>query len=116
MANGTDNPDLRIAQSIAPLHIDKIAEKLYLAPEDIEHYGKFKAKIPTTFIDEEKIKNSNLIWICFLVISSTSHVKLWADGLKSVDSGSFTSFGTTYNSNSDSFKKLKFLNIVISIS
>ena len=63
MANGNDNPDLRIAQSISPLHIDQIAQKLHLKAEDIEHYGKFKAKIPTTFIDEERIKKSNMILV-----------------------------------------------------
>jgi formate--tetrahydrofolate ligase len=63
MANGSDNPDLRIAQSITPLHIDQIANKLSLSSEEIEHYGKFKAKIPTDFIDEKKISQSKMILV-----------------------------------------------------
>ena len=63
MANGNENPDLRIAQSVTPRHIDEIAEKLNLASSDIEHYGKFKAKLPLTYIDEEKVKNSNMVLV-----------------------------------------------------
>jgi formate--tetrahydrofolate ligase len=63
MVNESKNPDLRIAQSITPLHINEIAAKLRLSPDDIEHYGKYKAKIPLSFIDERKVKKSKLILV-----------------------------------------------------
>ncbi|NUM31932.1 MAG: formate--tetrahydrofolate ligase [Bacteroidetes bacterium] len=55
--------DIEIAQSIQPKHIKSIAEKINLSPEQLEYYGKFKAKLPLEIIDEEKIKKSNLILV-----------------------------------------------------
>ena len=55
--------DLEIAQSADIQHINTIAEKLKINAEDLEHYGKYKAKIPLKYIDEEKIKSSHLILV-----------------------------------------------------
>ena len=38
--------DIEIANSVQPKHIDVIAEKLGISQVHMEHYGKFKAKIP----------------------------------------------------------------------
>jgi formate--tetrahydrofolate ligase len=57
------NPDLKIAQSITLKYINEIAEKLGLSSLDIEHYGKYKAKIPLKYIDESKVADSNLILV-----------------------------------------------------
>lgn len=43
--------DIEIAQSIDLEPIDEIAKKLNIAEENLEHYGKYKAKIN---LDEEK--------------------------------------------------------------
>jgi len=55
--------DLDIAKQIQLKHITTIAEKLGLDQDDIEMYGKYKAKLPVSKIDKEKVKNSNLILV-----------------------------------------------------
>lgn len=55
--------DIEIAQSADIQHINHIAQKIEINPEDLEHYGKYKAKIPLSYIDETKIKKSNLILV-----------------------------------------------------
>ena len=55
--------DLEIAESANILHIKKIAEKLGIIDDDLEYYGKYKAKIPLKYIDEEKIKKAKLILV-----------------------------------------------------
>ena len=58
--------DIEIAQSVTPFHIKKIAEKINVSEEDLELYGKYKAKLPLHLIDEEKIKSSKLILVTAL--------------------------------------------------
>lgn len=55
--------DLEIAQSAKIVHINEIAKKLNLNIDDLEHYGKYKAKLPLTLIDEKKVAKSNLILV-----------------------------------------------------
>ncbi len=55
--------DLDIAKQIELQHISNIAKKLGLNENTIEMYGKYKAKLPHTLINEEKIKNCNLILV-----------------------------------------------------
>jgi len=55
--------DIEIAQGARMKPINEIAAGLGLGEDDIELYGKYKAKIPLKFIDEEKIKNSKLILV-----------------------------------------------------
>ena len=55
--------DLDIARKVKLLHITEIAKKLGVDPEEIEMYGKFKAKLPLAFIDEKKAAKSNLILV-----------------------------------------------------
>ena len=50
--------DLEIAESANILPIKKIAEKLGIIEDDLEYYGKYKAKIPLQYIDEEKSKKA----------------------------------------------------------
>lgn len=63
MASPTPKTDLQIAQSITLRPIDDIAAKLGLDRHDLEHYGKYKAKIPLEFIDQERLKNSRMILV-----------------------------------------------------
>jgi formate--tetrahydrofolate ligase len=55
--------DQEIAKDIQLKHISKIAEKLGLNVDDIEMYGKYKAKLPHSIIDKDKIQKSNLILV-----------------------------------------------------
>ena len=55
--------DLSIAQSCKLQHINSIAEKLGIDINDLEHFGKYKAKLPLHLINEEKIKKSKLILV-----------------------------------------------------
>src|SRR5688500_14297169 len=55
--------DLDIATQAAIKPIVQIAKRLKLDPEDLEQYGKYKAKLPLTVIDETKIAAHNLILV-----------------------------------------------------
>ncbi len=55
--------DIEIARTAKIQPIGKIAEKLGLPPDDLNFYGKYKAKIPLKYINEGKIPNSNLILV-----------------------------------------------------
>lgn len=55
--------DIEIAQSVSMKHINEIAQKLAIHPDYLEHYGKYKAKLPLELIDEKKIDKSNLILV-----------------------------------------------------
>ncbi|MFZ1611445.1 MAG: formate--tetrahydrofolate ligase [Chitinophagales bacterium] len=55
--------DIEIAQSAAIQPIANIAAKLGINSDDLDFYGKYKAKLPLSFIDEEKIKKSKLILV-----------------------------------------------------
>jgi len=55
--------DLEIAQKATLLPITEIASKLGLDSEEIEMYGKFKAKIPLSKLDQEAIDRSKLILV-----------------------------------------------------
>lgn len=58
--------DIQIAQSIELKHIKHIASKLKIEEDDLEMYGKYKAKLPLSLIDEEKVKKGNLILVSAL--------------------------------------------------
>lgn len=58
--------DLDIAQNVEMQHINSIAAKLDINQEDLEQYGKHKAKLPLHLIEEEQIEKSNLILITAL--------------------------------------------------
>ena len=55
--------DLEIAQAAPLIHIKKIAARLGIGEEDLEYYGKYKAKLPLKLINEEKILHSKLILV-----------------------------------------------------
>ena len=55
--------DIAIAQGARIRPIEEIGEILGIPKDDLELYGKFKAKIPLSFIDEEKIKHARLVLV-----------------------------------------------------
>lgn len=58
--------DIEIAQSTNLQPIVDISKKIDLDPDHLELYGKYKAKIPLSLIDEKKIKKSKLILVSAL--------------------------------------------------
>jgi formate--tetrahydrofolate ligase len=55
--------DIEIAQKAKIRPIGEIAELLDIPLDELEMYGKYKAKIPLKFIDEEKVKKAKLILV-----------------------------------------------------
>lgn len=58
--------DIEIAQSKELKHIKEIAQKINVKEDDLEMYGKYKAKLPLSLIDDEKIAQNNLILVTAL--------------------------------------------------
>lgn len=59
----TVKSDLEIAQAAQLKPIEKIAASLGIASDDLELYGKYKAKLPLHLIDDGKRKRSKLILV-----------------------------------------------------
>src|SRR5210317_429032 len=55
--------DIEIAQAKELKHIKLIAEEINLNEDDLELYGKYKAKLPLNLIDEDKITKNNLVLV-----------------------------------------------------
>ncbi len=66
MSDTTSKPfpsDIEISRSAVLKPISEIARNVGIDPDDIIPYGKYKAKVPLTYLNEDKIKNSNLILV-----------------------------------------------------
>lgn len=63
MAENKFLTDIEIAQKNEMNHIKYVAEKLSIEEDDLEYYGKYKAKLPLSLIDDEKVAKSNLILV-----------------------------------------------------
>lgn len=55
--------DIEIAQANQMQPITEIAAKIGIQEQDLEVYGKYKSKLPLKLIDEQKIKDNNLILV-----------------------------------------------------
>jgi formate--tetrahydrofolate ligase len=55
--------DIEIAQNCTMRHIEEVASKVNIDKDDLELYGKYKAKLPLKLIDDRKIKNNHLILV-----------------------------------------------------
>jgi formate--tetrahydrofolate ligase len=55
--------DLQIAKTVPLKPITEIAKKFGINPDAIEMYGKYKAKIPLSYINKKKAKSSHLILV-----------------------------------------------------
>jgi len=62
----TIKTDIEIAQSAEMQHIKEIAKKIGIIEDDLEYYGKYKAKLPLNLIDEDKIKQNHLVLVTAL--------------------------------------------------
>ena len=55
--------DIEIARSIELVKIKELAEKFGIDKEYVTHYGRHMAKVDISLIDEEKVRNGNLILV-----------------------------------------------------
>ncbi len=55
--------DIEIAQSTVPTPVDELAKLAGIDPELLEHYGKYKAKLPLSVKDDESRENGHLILV-----------------------------------------------------
>lgn len=55
--------DISIAQSVQMRPIQEIAAKINVPEELLEYYGRYKAKLPLSLIDAEKVKQSKLVLV-----------------------------------------------------
>lgn len=53
--------DIEIAREVSLRKIKEIATGLGIPREEVQNYGRYIAKIPIHLIDEEKIRQHNLI-------------------------------------------------------
>lgn len=58
--------DLDIARKVKLKPIQEIASQLGIDNDDLHLYGKYKAKLPLTLIDDEKLKKNNLVLVTAL--------------------------------------------------
>ena len=64
MSTNTPFPsDIEIAQNNQMEHIKSIGQKLQIEEDDLEYYGKYKAKLPLSLLNEEKIAQGKLILV-----------------------------------------------------
>lgn len=63
--------DLQIAREAKIKPISEIAQRLGIDPDALELYGKYKAKLPLTLIDRDKVKNKAARLILVSAISPT---------------------------------------------
>ena len=57
------NSDIEIARSIELIKIKELASAFGIDTEHVTHYGRHMAKVDISLIDEEKVKNGNLILV-----------------------------------------------------
>ena len=55
--------DIEIARECRLKPIEDIARQVQIPVDELEHYGKYIAKVPESLIDEKKVENSNLILV-----------------------------------------------------
>lgn len=67
--------DLEIAQSATLKPITEIARQLGIPPEELELYGKYKAKLPLSLINDDRWKKSKLILVTAMTPTSAGEGK-----------------------------------------
>ena len=67
--------DLEIAQSATLKPITEVARQLGIPPEDLELYGKYKAKLPLSLINDHRWKKSKLILVTAMTPTSAGEGK-----------------------------------------
>jgi len=69
-------PDIEIAQAAKVQYIEKIAEKVGLSRDDLEFYGKYKAKVPLEVLKKfDKNKDGKLIFVTAITATKAGEGK-----------------------------------------
>jgi formate--tetrahydrofolate ligase len=69
-------PDIEIAQEAKVQHIEKIAEKVGLTRDDLDFYGKYKAKVPLSVLKRfENNKDGKLIFVTAITATKAGEGK-----------------------------------------
>ena len=55
--------DIEIARETPLLKIKEVANRIGIPKEDVQNYGKYMAKLPLHLIDEEQVRQHNLILV-----------------------------------------------------
>lgn len=55
--------DIEIARSVRMKPVTEVAGQLGIDPQDLELYGKYKAKVPLSYIDKERMRDAKLILV-----------------------------------------------------
>lgn len=81
--------DIEIAQSVVPEHISKIAEKCGINDKYVNQYGKYKAKVDLSIMDDIKNEDGKLILVTAITPTPAGEGKTTttiglADGLKRI--------------------------------
>ena len=81
--------DIEIANNADIKPVVEIAKKLNLSADDLELYGKYKAKLPLNLIDEQKIADNKLILVTAITPTPSGEGKTTAligltDGLNKI--------------------------------
>jgi len=81
--------DISIAQSVILPPIKEVATRLGIAEDDLEQYGRFKAKLPLHLIDAEKVAAARLILVTAITPTPAGEGKTTvsiglADGLRKI--------------------------------
>lgn len=67
--------DIEIAREAVKLPIVKLAEQLGIDEEDLEYYGRYKAKLPLSLLNEKQVKQSQLILVTAISPTPTGEGK-----------------------------------------
>ena len=80
--------DLQIASKAKKKHIQTIIENLNVNLDDVDLYGRYKAKIPLSYISKKKIENNNLILVTATLQVSVTRCRDLAAPTLAVDAAS----------------------------
>ena len=76
--------DIEIARSIELKKIKQVAESVGIPREEVENYGRYIAKIPEQLIDEEKVKQSNLILVTAITATRARGISMPCRAIQSI--------------------------------
>ncbi|MCU0859655.1 MAG: formate--tetrahydrofolate ligase, partial [Thermoplasmata archaeon] len=69
-------PDIEIAQEAKVQHIEKIAERVGLTRDDLEFYGKYKAKVPLSVLKRyDNNKDGKLVFVTAITATKAGEGK-----------------------------------------